>query len=90
MRERAPYLRDLGGPGCDVDRSDRQIGVQQPMEEMLSGLSTYGEASGVVRARPQSALHRGADRHVLVLDLLADGDAGEVPGAARASDTSVK
>ena len=48
------------------------------MEEMFAGFAAHRQAAGIVRTRPQAALHRRADRDVLVLNLLADRDAVQV------------
>ena len=51
------------------------------MKEVLAGFAAHRQTAGLVGARPQAALHRRADRHVLVLNLLADLDARQVGGA---------
>src|ERR1044072_3488517 len=41
---------------------------------MLTGLASYGEPAGMIRARAQSALPCLTDRHVFILDTLAHGN----------------
>src|SRR6516164_2954227 len=45
------------------------------MKQMFSGLATHGEASRIIGSRLQSALHRLANSHVLVIHPFADEDA---------------
>ena len=52
--------------------------MQQPVKEMLAGFAAHGQTAGIVCARSEAALHRGADRHVFVLNLFAACDAREV------------
>ena len=58
--------------------------MNQPLKVMHAILTTYREASAVVGPRPQSDLHGLAQRDVLNLRLLAEGDAaGDRIGNAR-------
>src|SRR5512144_2984378 len=55
-----------------------QVGVQQPVEELLARFASHGEPARVVGARVQAALHRPADAFVLVLHPVGDVDRGAV------------
>src|SRR5215813_8535818 len=48
------------------------------MEKMFSRFAPDREPSGGIRARSESPLNRLADRHILVLNPLSNGDAREV------------
>src|SRR5947207_1940306 len=57
----------------------RQVRGEEPVEEVLAALAAHAEAARAICARRQAALDRLADRGVLVLDALPDGEAREVP-----------
>src|SRR5580704_16881249 len=61
---------------CDGSaQGSGEIGRQQAVKEVLTGLTADRQPSGDVGARAEPALNRVANRHVLVLHDFAYGDA---------------